>query len=530
MSTPKPLPARPSLESLRKQAKKLARDTASGDADAIARVQLHAPKVHLPLTQRNAQLVVAREYGYDGWQELTAEVSKRLGTALEWATSQARRAIHDDDVERLTQLLADHPALLSWEGDDGGGVLGMATMAFGDSFEPERERSFTRAACAEVLIDAGAVVTPSVLKSLTESRARGLLELFHRKGVLPRTLEFLAARGEIDAVRAALADDGNDRAQLVEAFVCACRFQHEAIASLLLDRLIALDPALGARVDASAGRTDFVGYFIEKRPAHATAVGLWNAFVMEQVRHAIHDDDLSAFTRGLRQEPWLLGDDFVDFQVDLIETATLNDREAFIIALLEVEPEPALLRRRPPPAAQAIEFALTYATTHLLPLLTRIWPLPDDLPHAAGTGHLSRVKSWFDESGAPALGDIGQHYPANDARARGHLQWNPPTAQHVLDTALAFSVINRHFDVADFLLAHGADIDTSWNSHEPASILHHLVFLNDSYDAMRFLIDRGIDLGIRDYRWNSNAYGWALHGKGDAQMADWLQAAERARS
>ena len=115
MSTPKPLPARPSLESLRKQAKKLARDTASGDADAIARVQLHAPKVHLPLTQRNAQLVVAREYGYDGWQELTAEVSKRLGTALEWATSQARRAIHDDDVERLTQLLADHPALLDGE-------------------------------------------------------------------------------------------------------------------------------------------------------------------------------------------------------------------------------------------------------------------------------------------------------------------------------------------------------------------------------------------------------------------------------
>ena len=43
--------------------------------------------------------------------------------------------------------------------------------------------------------------------------------------------------------------------------------------------------------------------------------------------------------------------------------------------------------------------------------------------------------------------------------------------------ALAFAVINRHFDVADFLLEHGADINTNWNSHEPASILHHLVFL-----------------------------------------------------
>ena len=77
------------------------------------------------------------------------------------------------------------------------------------------------------------------------------------------------------------------------------------------------------------------------------------------------------------------------------------------------------------------------------------------------------------------------------------------TAQQVLDTALAWSVINRHFDVADFLLEHGADINTKWNSHEPASILHHLVFLPNTYESMRFLIDRGIDMTIKDYRWNS---------------------------
>ena len=76
------------------------------------------------------------------------------------------------------------------------------------------------------------------------------------------------------------------------------------------------------------------------------------------------------------------------------------------------------------------------------------------------------------------------------------------TAQHVLDVALAFSVINRHFDVADFLLAHGADINTRWNSHEPASILHHLVF-EDNYESMQYLIDRGIDMTIEDYRWNA---------------------------
>ena len=45
MTTPKSLPARPSLESLRKQAKKLARDIAGGDAGAIARARAHLSTV-----------------------------------------------------------------------------------------------------------------------------------------------------------------------------------------------------------------------------------------------------------------------------------------------------------------------------------------------------------------------------------------------------------------------------------------------------------------------------------------------------
>ena len=111
MTASKSLPARPSLESLRKQAKKLARDIAAGDAGAIARARVQLPKVDLPLTQRNAQLVIAREYGYAGWQDLTAEVSRRLGKGLEWAAAQAKRVIHDSDLERLEQLLAEYPAL-----------------------------------------------------------------------------------------------------------------------------------------------------------------------------------------------------------------------------------------------------------------------------------------------------------------------------------------------------------------------------------------------------------------------------------
>jgi hypothetical protein len=533
MTASKSLPARPSLESLRKQAKRLARTCAAGDAAAIARARAHLPNVDLPLTQRNAQLVIAREYGYAGWQDLTAEVSKRLGKGLEWAAAQARRIIHDNDVERLKQLVAEYPALLSWQGNDWdskGGLLGIATGAYGDAGDPERERWFTRAACAELLIDAGAVVMPSVCEGLIESRARGLLQLFQRKGLLPRTLKFFAALGDIDAVRTALDNNGNDPATVNEAFGCACRFDHEAAASLLLERSIALDPELGAQVDGSLGRLAFIKYFIDTRAAHATpAVGPWTAFVMEQVSRAAHDGDVTAFVSTLQRERWLLAEAYVEFQAGLIGAATLNDRGEIITAFLSLDP--ALLRRQPSPEFHPIALAFTYAKTHLIPLLTRIWPLPDDLPHAAGMGDLARVKRWFDESGAPALGDLEKHFPCNDPHTLKYddLQWGAPTAQHVLDTALAWAVINRHFGVADFLLEHGAHISTDWNSHEPASILHHLVFLPNPYESMQFLIDRGIDMTIKDYRWNATAQGWARHGANDEKMARWLEEAERQR-
>jgi len=240
---------------------------------------------------------------------------------------------------------------------------------------------------------------------------------------------------------------------------------------------------------------------------------------------ALNDGDLTSFVGGLRGEPWMLRDACVKFQVGLIERAVLRDREAFITALLALDP--AVLRRREPPPSQAIEFAFTYAKTRLLPTLLRIWPLPDDLPHAAGNGDFARVKSWFDAEGKPALGDLANHSPANSVHPR-EPEWGEPSVQQVLDTALAWAVLNNHFEIVDFLLAHGADINTNWSSHEPASILHELVF-HKNYEAMQFLIDRGIDMTIVDYRWSSTAQGWASYAVKDEKMAQWLREAQQRR-
>jgi hypothetical protein len=98
---------------------------------------------------------------------------------------------------------------------------------------------------------------------------------------------------------------------------------------------------------------------------------------MGQVQRALHERDLALFVGELQREPWLLGDAYVAFQAELIETASFQeDRQQFIGALLDLDP--AILRRQPPPLSRAIEWALMSAKTHLRPLLTCIWPVPDD--------------------------------------------------------------------------------------------------------------------------------------------------------
>jgi hypothetical protein len=534
------LPARPSLESIRKQAKKLAHDIVAGNAGAIARARAQLPKTELPLSQRDAQLVLAREYGFPGWKDLVKEVKQRLSRGLEWAVSEARRIIHDNDVEGLRQLLAAYPTLLSWKADENdGGLLGMATGSFGDSGDPFREEHFTRKACAELLIDAGTVVAPRLCDGLIRSRAKGLIDLFHRRGLLPRSLKFLAALGDVESVRGCLDASADDLPAVNEAFMYACHLEHATAAALLLDRSIALDAELGSRIDGGPGRSAFIQYFIMNKPdVHdLDPFTPWQAFVERQIERAMDDNEPASFVDILRREAWILSEACVKFQVRLIEgaAATLNDRAAFLKALLDLDP--AVLHSPAPRSSSGVTYnrtgrafihAFTYAQAHLVPMLLRIWPMPDDLPHAAGNGDFARVTCWFDAAGRPALADPANHFPANDAWIRENLNWGEPSVQQVLDTALAWAVLNNHFEIADFLLAHGADINTHWSSHEPASILHELVW-HKNYEAMQFLIDRGIDMTILDFRWNATAVGWASVAAKDEKMAQWLREEQQRR-
>jgi Ankyrin repeats (3 copies) len=528
------LPARPSFESIRKQAKKLVRQMAVGDPDALARVHTQLPVPILPLSLRDAQLVLAREYGFQGWRDLRAYVLRLEGKGLEWAAAEAERAIHDNSVERLTQLVREYPALLSWRGDSGESLLGLAAGSFGDSGDPYREQMFTRLECAEFLLDVGAVANPEVWEDAIRARAKGVLQLLSRKGVLPRRLDILAALGDYDGVQdcldAARAHPSNDGAAVTQALLWACRFEHRAVAALILARCIELDGALGERVEKWRGRSGFIDYLAEHPQTYGspwqTVVSPWQTVVMAELLEAIDEDNLQEFIRWLEGEPELLGESRVALQVELLEHAVLKDRGPFITRLLEFDP--ALLRGETRPPSSALGFALEYGKAHLIPLLTSIWPLPNDLCHAAGVGDFPRVRSWFDEVGNPRLGSLSQHHPTNNSSALRNLHWTPANAQQILDVALAWACVNRQFEIATFLLERGANINTDWSTHEPASILHECA-ISGNYEAAQFLIDHGIDMTIRDHRWNATAEGWAYHAAQDKNMAEFLARAERAR-
>jgi hypothetical protein len=73
----KVLPDNADLGQLRAQAKELRRACAGGNPAALARVRAVRPEAVAEIQLRDAQLVIAREHGFDGWRDLVAAVVAR---------------------------------------------------------------------------------------------------------------------------------------------------------------------------------------------------------------------------------------------------------------------------------------------------------------------------------------------------------------------------------------------------------------------------------------------------------------------
>ena len=123
------LPPSPSLEQLKKQAKSLLKRQQAADSGALARIRESHPRyanlgkeraAASPFALADAQLVIAKEYGFASWSKLQSHVK-----TLEAASSTAetveslRDAAGRGDLARVNALLEAHPELIDERGGEG---------------------------------------------------------------------------------------------------------------------------------------------------------------------------------------------------------------------------------------------------------------------------------------------------------------------------------------------------------------------------------------------------------------------------
>ncbi len=101
-----PLAPHPNLEHQQKLAKRLLRDVWAGVADAIERVREFLPGAPNldSLKLHDAQLVIARGYGFDSWAAMKRKIESLTKSPLE----QFDAAVREGDVERARELLERH--------------------------------------------------------------------------------------------------------------------------------------------------------------------------------------------------------------------------------------------------------------------------------------------------------------------------------------------------------------------------------------------------------------------------------------
>jgi ankyrin repeat protein len=168
------LPPRPNLDQLKRQAHELHRAHADREASAAARIATHHPEMNTlsatavlerPFALADAQLVVAREYGFRNWAQLKerVELAGRIDSIERHPRfDEALAALDSGDVERLRRLLAEDPSLAHARTnlEPPYGYFTGATLLHHVAGNPGRDHPLpaTIVEVARVILDAGADV------------------------------------------------------------------------------------------------------------------------------------------------------------------------------------------------------------------------------------------------------------------------------------------------------------------------------------------------------------------------------------
>ena len=165
-----------------------------------------------------------------------------------------------------------------------------------------------------------------------------------------------------------------------------------------------------------------------------------------------------------------------------------------------------------------LAYALHFGHTDVAELLARRGA-KTDLRFDASLGRLDAVKRWFGATGSlqPGAGALVDPY-ALEHKMRGESPFRcERTRANILSQALYFACTHGRLEVAEFLLAHGAEIDAVVPGLDyRGTVLHRVVQLGaagpvNAEGVVRFLHVHGANLEARDEVYHGTPVGWAWH-------------------
>jgi ankyrin repeat protein len=472
------LPARPSLDHLRRQARDLLRDAQAGDSTAIGRIRA----VSGALTLASAQLTVAREYGFASWARLKAEVTARttdlagqaeafcVASIRDWTGRAARMlqatpeiagysfatAVILGDVSRVREETSRDPGRATRpDARTGWAPLHLACASRWHRLDPARADGLL--AVARTLLDAGADPGASVIGRAGRPGGWTPLRCAVAGAANPAITRLLLERGAVpedhDIYLAGFGDDDHECLRLLLGHGTDVA----GIARMALAAPISTNDIEGVRLLLEAGADPRHYADDDNQPSSA---------VYEAVRSGC-SAELIGLLLAHGAEPDRPGRD---------------GRSPYTLATLRGRTDLAALLRR--------------------------YGAADD------TTDIDRFLAACQHADQAAVQQQLTQDPGLPGRLSGHQQAAAMIgAAEVGRTAAIGLMLELGFAVD----AHGGE--------DGGTALHAAAYSGSS-GAVRLLLDRGADIEARDATWNSNPLDWAVVGSGQQPTgnprADWI--------
>jgi ankyrin repeat protein len=453
------LPARPSKEHLRKQAKRLARDKSLGLAEA--------------------QRKVAADYGASTWADLMRRVdAARGGEAVPLPPLAA--AARAGDLSAVRRLIAEGQPI-----DDGGAKAGTPLWQACASDAPAE----ARITIADALLSAGANPRhdnggETALHAAANRGPLALVELLIRKGALEWQPD-AKGRPPLAAARRGKAADKAAIIELLARPVIRDRSFRAAVTALqqgdvaALARLLDDEPRLlSERIlepdcYREASRSQYfrdpkLFWFIANNPT-----------LMKRMPDNIVEVAETMIDRGVDKAD-------LDYALELVMTSLPAREQGLQIPLLE-----QLMKAGATPTAKAID--VTLAHWELAPIQALLQAgHPMTAPIAAALGRTDRLEALLREASAEEIQNV-----------------------------FGMAVINRQVEAARLALDAGADVNGFLPVHAHSTALHQAA-IDENLELMELLVARGARTDVADKLWSSTPLGWATH-QGKSRAAAYLE-------